>query len=144
MVATQTFCIFHPIPWGNDPIWRSHMFQMGWFNHQLAMFINTCNEHFQWPDIAIARFLPAHRKAHPRRQFCFRGWRSLRKRWGAENWSRFFCLFADWFFVSRTQTWIDSQIILLRVCCTYLAARLTFASPSWLVIPSHLDESCPV
>ena len=21
--------------WGNDPIWRIHMFQMGWFNHQL-------------------------------------------------------------------------------------------------------------
>ena len=25
---------FHPDPWGNDPIWRAHIFQMGWFNHQ--------------------------------------------------------------------------------------------------------------
>ncbi len=24
---------FHPEPWGNDPIWRTHIFQMGW-NHQ--------------------------------------------------------------------------------------------------------------
>ena len=27
---------FHPDPWKNDPIWRLHMFQMGWFNHQLV------------------------------------------------------------------------------------------------------------
>ena len=31
------FFSFHPEPWGNDPIWRAywHIFQMGWFNHQL-------------------------------------------------------------------------------------------------------------
>ena len=23
----QTFCYVHPDPWGNDPIWRSHIFQ---------------------------------------------------------------------------------------------------------------------
>ena len=25
---------FHPDPWGNDPIWLTNIFQMGW-NHQL-------------------------------------------------------------------------------------------------------------
>ena len=24
---------FHPDPRGNDPIWLSHIFQGGWFNH---------------------------------------------------------------------------------------------------------------
>ena len=28
---------FHPDPWGNDPIWRAYIFQMGWFNHQLVL-----------------------------------------------------------------------------------------------------------
>ena len=28
------FCNVHPT-WGNDPIWRLHIFQLGWFNHQL-------------------------------------------------------------------------------------------------------------
>ena len=26
----------HPENWGNDPIWLAHVFQMGWFNHQLV------------------------------------------------------------------------------------------------------------
>ena len=26
--------LFTPIFWEDDPIWRSHIFQMGWFNHQ--------------------------------------------------------------------------------------------------------------
>ena len=30
----QRFFIFTP-NWGNDPIWRLHIFQRGWFNHQL-------------------------------------------------------------------------------------------------------------
>ena len=35
------FCECSPlITWGNDPIWRSHIFQMGWFNHQPA-FVDT-------------------------------------------------------------------------------------------------------
>ena len=29
------FFHFHPENWGNDPIWLAHIFQMGWFNHQL-------------------------------------------------------------------------------------------------------------
>ena len=34
----KVFLIFTPnLTWGNDPIWRSHFFQMGWFNHQLEM-----------------------------------------------------------------------------------------------------------
>ena len=37
MVATQIFFDFHPEPWGDDPIWLIHIFQRGWFNHQLAM-----------------------------------------------------------------------------------------------------------
>ena len=32
----QFFLYFYPEPWGNDPIWRSCIFQMGWFNHQLV------------------------------------------------------------------------------------------------------------
>ena len=28
---------FHSDPWGNDPIWRSHIFWNGQFNHQLVM-----------------------------------------------------------------------------------------------------------
>ena len=36
-LATQIFCvIFIPDPLGKmNPIWQEHMFQMGWFNHQL-------------------------------------------------------------------------------------------------------------
>jgi len=33
VVATQTFFIFTPIPWGRFPI-LTNIFQMGWFNHQ--------------------------------------------------------------------------------------------------------------
>ena len=38
---------FHPDPWGDDPIWRANIFQMGWFNHHLErqqflyMFFNV-------------------------------------------------------------------------------------------------------
>ena len=28
---------FHTDPWGNDPIWLAHIFQRGWFNHQLVI-----------------------------------------------------------------------------------------------------------
>ena len=37
VVATQISCYFHSYltTWGNDPIWLLHIFQMGWFNHQL-------------------------------------------------------------------------------------------------------------
>ena len=32
---------FHPEIWGNDPIWlMTHIFQMGWFNHQLDGYIS--------------------------------------------------------------------------------------------------------
>ncbi len=30
------FFIFTPDPWGHDPIWRLHIFQMDWFNHHLV------------------------------------------------------------------------------------------------------------
>ena len=36
MVVSKIFVIFTPDPWGKDPIWRSHIFQMGW-NHQLGV-----------------------------------------------------------------------------------------------------------
>ena len=41
VVATQTFLECSPFtdPWGNDPIWRLHIFQMGWNNHQLDLII---------------------------------------------------------------------------------------------------------
>ena len=32
------YVCFCPEPWGNDQICLAHIFQMGWFNHQLAMF----------------------------------------------------------------------------------------------------------
>ena len=36
----QMFLEFSPLNnWGNDPIWRLHIFQMGWFNHQLVMYL---------------------------------------------------------------------------------------------------------
>ena len=37
MVATQIFIDFHPEPWGDDFQFDKHIFQRGWFNHQLAM-----------------------------------------------------------------------------------------------------------
>ena len=37
----QDFLEFSPLIWGNDPIWRSHIFQMGWFNHQLGEVLST-------------------------------------------------------------------------------------------------------
>ena len=30
------FFHFHPDPWGDHPIWRYNIFQVGWFNHQLG------------------------------------------------------------------------------------------------------------
>ena len=38
-MATQIFCMFSPMN-GKDPIWLAHIFQMGWFNHQLDMFLS--------------------------------------------------------------------------------------------------------
>ena len=35
----QMFFNFHP--WGNDPV-LTHIFQMGWFNHQLAVHRCSC------------------------------------------------------------------------------------------------------
>ena len=37
VVATQIFLYFRPDPWGKIPIF-THMFQMGWFNHQLLVY----------------------------------------------------------------------------------------------------------
>ena len=37
-VTTQIFSIFTPIPGGDDPMWRI-FYQMGWFNHQVGLFI---------------------------------------------------------------------------------------------------------
>ena len=33
---SNTFLNFHPKPWGRFRFWLSHIFQMGWFNHQLV------------------------------------------------------------------------------------------------------------
>ena len=35
MLLVSTIQLFSPRSLGNDPIWRLHIFQMGWFNHQL-------------------------------------------------------------------------------------------------------------
>ncbi len=37
------FVYVHPLLGGNDPIWLAHIFQMGWFNHQLVFFAT------RWP-----------------------------------------------------------------------------------------------
>ena len=37
----EEFFIFTP-SWGDDPIWLSNIFQIGWFNHQLARFQLGC------------------------------------------------------------------------------------------------------
>ena len=37
MAFLKYFWNFHPENGGNDPIWRLHIFQMGWFNHQLEL-----------------------------------------------------------------------------------------------------------
>ena len=34
----QIFYRFTPKIGGNDPIWRPHMFEMGWFNHQMGWY----------------------------------------------------------------------------------------------------------
>ena len=36
----------HPENWGNDPIWLAHIFQMGWFNHQLVEYFFFPSFHF--------------------------------------------------------------------------------------------------
>ena len=35
---------FHPEPWGNDPIWRLHIFQMGWQVQPPTSHHSTCFE----------------------------------------------------------------------------------------------------
>ena len=44
------FWIFTPDPWGfiMIPIWRYHIFQMGWFNHQLLWFVCNFWIHVGW------------------------------------------------------------------------------------------------
>ena len=32
------YALFSPLIWGRFPIWLAHIFQMGWFNHQLVLF----------------------------------------------------------------------------------------------------------
>ena len=46
----QNCFYFHPDPWGNDPIWRLHMFQKGfWFHHQLEkVFPISKTESIMW------------------------------------------------------------------------------------------------
>ena len=36
--GNSSICSFHPYLWGKfAPIWRTHIFQMGWFNHPLLL-----------------------------------------------------------------------------------------------------------
>ena len=41
----QTFFVFHPLPWGMIQL-HVHIFQMGWFNHQLVVIL-------LWPFVLI-------------------------------------------------------------------------------------------
>ena len=41
MVATQAFFYFHPEPWGFMIQFDEHIFQMGWFNHQLLQDLSN-------------------------------------------------------------------------------------------------------
>ena len=36
LVVVSNIFSFHPDPWGNDSQFDEHIFQMGWFNHQLV------------------------------------------------------------------------------------------------------------
>ena len=47
------FFMFIPDPWGNDPI-LTHIFQMGWFNHQLAKVSRPTGNHFQFGHVQKA------------------------------------------------------------------------------------------
>ena len=54
----QIFFYVHPENWGNDPIWRLHIFQMCWFNYQLEVYIPEnygegmiCNIVFIWKSL---------------------------------------------------------------------------------------------
>ena len=43
---------FHPDPWGNDPIWLVHIFQMGWWtNHQLLVTLSSHKSHKHLVDL---------------------------------------------------------------------------------------------
>ena len=37
----KDFCDFHPDFWGEDSQFDEHIFQMGWFNHQLGGEISS-------------------------------------------------------------------------------------------------------
>ena len=43
----EYFLNFHPGNWGNGSIWLAHIFQMGWFNHQLVilLLVLICSHH---------------------------------------------------------------------------------------------------
>ena len=34
----SNICYFYPDFWGNDPIYITNIFQVGWFNHQLGNY----------------------------------------------------------------------------------------------------------
>ena len=35
------YFFFSPLFGGDDPIWLAHIFQMGWFNHQLVLLVTV-------------------------------------------------------------------------------------------------------
>jgi len=43
VVATHTFFIFTPDPWGRKYHFDDHIFQMGWFNHQAVIGFGVAN-----------------------------------------------------------------------------------------------------
>ena len=47
MVATETFFIFTPIP-GEMIQFDEHIFQMGWFNHQLDLVYRELYDPVMW------------------------------------------------------------------------------------------------
>ena len=62
-MATQIFCIFTPIHGETIPIFDEHMFQMNWFNHQLAYILPFVDNSLHQPfSLATCK----HKAYHPK------------------------------------------------------------------------------
>ena len=86
----SNICYFHPDPWGNDPIYITHIFQVGWFNHQLGDYGRhfmevTCQSNFlygrkKWPQISNYIYLQVwwHTSRRMSKKSCPARWPFLR------------------------------------------------------------------
>ena len=79
---------FHPEPWGNDPNFDEHIFQLGWFNHQLAIlllvifFLIFVSWFTRTPSTRCNGFLWSDGPRRGAHHFCFPVRGNRRFRWG--------------------------------------------------------------